>query len=316
MASASIFNNLNDICEVNHLIIQPDGKIIVIGKAKTATGTQQYASVRFLPNGSLDATFGVNGVAVYNPFSTPAFLADINCLTLQIDGKTIIGVNYKQYNTDSDERMLCIRLNANGSLDTSYGMNGYNFISNGLYTSSNMLLQPDGKLLVVGRSEDVTTTYRNYILRLNSNGSYDTAFNNTGFNLLPSPLLQGTAAGFLSVYLQPDGKILAIGHGYTGFPYTILSRFNSELLGMDGFGKREVSIYPNPSEGVYTLDLTSSKEAFTNITVYNVLGEEVLRMNITPNSLNQIDLTVFPTGYYTAKLFNSTHSIPLKLIKK
>jgi hypothetical protein len=85
---------------------------------------------------------------------------------------------------------------------------------------------------------------------------------------------------------------------------------------MDGFGKREVSIYPNPSEGVYTLDLTSSKEAFTNITVYNVLGEEVLRMNITPNSLNQIDLTVFPTGYYTAKLFNSTHSIPLKLIKK
>lgn len=316
-ASASIFNNLNDICEVNNLIIQPDGKIIVIGKAKTATGTQQYASVRFLPNGSLDATFGVNGIAVYNPFSTPAFLVNINCSTLQSDGKIIIGINYEQYNTDTNARMMCIRLNANGSLDTSYGINGYNFISNDFYTTSNMLLQPDGKLLIVGRSENVATTYSNYILRLNSNGSYDTDFNNTGFNLLPSPLIPGFVEGFLGVYWQPDGKILTLGRGYIGqfvaIPYTMLSRFNSGLLGTESFNKSEVRVFPNPSTGLVYLDNTNS--SFKSVQVYNSIGQLISTKTLGVAASASIDLSGYSKGVYLLNFQGEKGGKSCKVVK-
>ena len=76
----------------------------------------------------------------------------------------------------------------------------------------------------------------------------------------------------------------------------------------------ELTIYPNPSKGIYTIDLTQIQEP-TTITIYNVLGELVYDQLLTPQNQNQIDLTHLANGYYIAQINNHLKSIQQKLIK-
>lgn len=68
-----------------------------------------------------------------------------------------------------------------------------------------------------------------------------------------------------------------------------------------------ITIYPNPSKGIYTVDLTQVQEART-ITIYNVLGVLVYNQALTPQTQNQIDLTHLTNGYYIARINSESKS--------
>src|SRR5439155_11829885 len=88
------------------------------------------------------------------------------------------------------------RLNANGSLDTSFGA------SNDTGGVAGIADQPDGKVIIGGSFTIVNGVSRRGIARLNSNGSVDTSFN-------PGTAVTGYP-GFIA--LQPDGKVLFPGN--------------------------------------------------------------------------------------------------------
>lgn len=75
-----------------------------------------------------------------------------------------------------------------------------------------------------------------------------------------------------------------------------------------------ISIYPNPSKGIYTIDLSYEKEP-TYITIYNVLGELIYSQLLTSKTQNEIDLTHVANGYYIARINNESRSTQQKLIK-
>ena len=147
----------------------------------------------------------------------------VRILLVQADGKTLVGGDFTTLGgggTGTPVRNRLARLNADGSLDTSFnpGANGY---------VATLALQPDGKILVggnfTGLGGGTGTTTRNNIGRLNPDGSVDLSFNpgTTGFN--------GPAA----LVVQPDGKILVsgvftgIGGGTGTTARTSLARLNS-----------------------------------------------------------------------------------------
>jgi uncharacterized delta-60 repeat protein len=143
---------------------------------------------RLNADGSLDSSF--------NP-GTGVWYGAVYSVALQPDGKVLIGGNFTSVNGTNRNRVA--RLNANGSLDSSFNP--------GTGVSGQVLsiaLQSDGKVLIGGLFTSVNGTNRNNIARLNANGSLDGSFNpGTGAN--------GPVG---SIALQPDGKVF-IGGDFT-----------------------------------------------------------------------------------------------------
>jgi len=101
---------------------------------------------------------------------------------------------------------------APGNLDPTFGMGGKVTTAVGTEDRGNaMVLQPDGKIVVGGRTRPGATRYDFALARYNADGSLDTSFG-TGGTVLTS-LNRATAPEdeILALVLQPDGKIIAVG---------------------------------------------------------------------------------------------------------
>ena len=100
----------------------------------------------------------------------------VEAVALQPDGKVLIGGSFTSFNGTPRNRIA--RLNANGSLDTTF--NPGSGVDN---TVNRIAVQSDGKVLLVGAFTTVNGVSRNRIARLNADGSLDTSFNpGTGAN--------------------------------------------------------------------------------------------------------------------------------------
>lgn len=89
------------------VVLQPDGKIVIAGNARSATGTSEAAVARLNSNGSLDSSFASNGILQF-----PG--GGLNAMTIDSSGRIYLaGVG-----------ATLMRLNPDGSVDTSFGANG------------------------------------------------------------------------------------------------------------------------------------------------------------------------------------------------
>ena len=183
--------------------IQSDGKILVGGVFTDYDGTGAKNIIRLNSNGSIDNTF------VYGT----GFNALVRIITIQPDGKILVGGYFSDYNGTPLNNI--IRLNSNGSIDNTfvYG-SGFNDV---IYTIS---IQLDDKILVGGSFTSYNGTVSNYIIRLNSDGSIDDTFvYGTGFNVLVR-----------IIQIQSNGKIL-VGGSFTNYNGTFsnyIIRLNSD----------------------------------------------------------------------------------------
>jgi uncharacterized delta-60 repeat protein len=139
-----------------------------------------YPALFFGQAGSLDTSF-IPQTEEYSGISS---------IALQSDGKVLIG----GVSNSGQTRTGIVRLNSNGSLDTSFNPVT---AENNFYTFS-IVLQPDDKILVGGWDN---TGAKNYLTRLNPDGSTDSFFN----------IGSGANDIVRSISLQPDGKILVVG---------------------------------------------------------------------------------------------------------
>src|SRR5207245_922133 len=102
------------------------------------------------------------------PSTANSIIPNVLAVCVQPDGKVLIGGEFS--NIDGVGRAGIARLNANGSLDTSF--NPGNALS--VYA---LALQPDGKILVGGDFTALNGTNATRIARLNTNGTVDMTFN-------------------------------------------------------------------------------------------------------------------------------------------
>src|ERR1043165_4895431 len=99
--------------------------------------------------GTLDSTFGVNGV-VHQNVVVPS--GHSNCLAIQADGKIVIAGSFIDSAAHSHFELK--RFNSDGSSDLSFGNNGASVISFDSWPDaegSSLAIQPDGKVIVTGR---------------------------------------------------------------------------------------------------------------------------------------------------------------------
>lgn len=197
-------------------VIQPDGKIVVAGYAYNGTNND-FAVIRYEPNGTLDAAF--DGAANGNGIVTiPIGNSNDEAfgVSLQPDGKLILaGQSFNGVNTD----VAFARLNNDGTLDSTFGQAGRVTVSagggNDLVRS--VAVQPDGRIVAAGNGVNGANSDI-VVVRLEANGALDASFDgNTGNGngIVFTAIGPGNDSAY-SVALQPDGRIVVAGFYFSG----------------------------------------------------------------------------------------------------
>ena len=156
------------------VIIQGDGKIVTTGYTKTSAGFL-FLTARYNTNGTLDATFGTDGMATYDGGHGDAGARGV---VIQTDGKLVVsGAN--QNGTDLD--VLILRYTSNGTLDSGFGANGVVTYDRGKGDDDGrrLALQENGRIVVTGNTSDGTNQLV-LVLRYNTDGTLDATFGDAG----------------------------------------------------------------------------------------------------------------------------------------
>ncbi len=261
--------NFGNNSDLSDFALQSDDKIIACGTFSKFNDIDQKGLIRLNSDGMKDTTFNL-GSGFIRVTPTGIYPGTINRIVIQTNGKILVCGLFTSYNgttmpnSNYDSRNL-VRLNIDGSLDTSFnlpnvsypeialqldgkiiGINGNSIVrfnTNGTLDNSftanfndasKLLVQPDGKILVGKISSGSSTD----LIRLNSNGTIDTSFFSGS----------ASAGGVQSLTYLPNGKIL-VGGRFKNFNSsnnvrglvrlnndgTVDSTFNASNIALPGF---------------------------------------------------------------------------------
>jgi uncharacterized delta-60 repeat protein len=184
--------------------IQADGDLVVAGRASIPNNGTDFALARFNPDGTLDTSFG-GGIVTTDFFAGNDRATGV---VVQSDGKIVTGGDAFNTNTGNTDLALA-RYNADGSLDTTFGVAGRVTTDLSINDLGNALvLQPDGKLILAGSILDSRFTKDFCLVRYNADGSLDPSF---GVGGKVTTDFFHNSDEISSVVLLPDGSILAAG---------------------------------------------------------------------------------------------------------
>lgn len=228
------------------LALQSDGKLLVTGYVydfNDPLDTGRVVVARYLTNGSLDTSFATGGKYLTSVDNNNWLDGNwVGGIAVQTDGKIVFTVG--------NQDLTVVRLNADGTLDTSFGTGGIYQDSN-IGRAHQLALQSDGKI-VVGTSQWVNPGGSYAVARLNTNGTLDNSFGTNGVANFESLMLPGQSFAVQNVAIQSDGKIVASGKlissgggTHEGFE---LARFNTDGTFDNTFGSNgQVSTDLGPS---------------------------------------------------------------------
>jgi uncharacterized delta-60 repeat protein len=198
--------------EVKSIAVQSDGKIIIGGSFVNYAGVNRSRLIRLNSNGTEDTIFTTNAVT---NIGSAFFNETINNINVQSDGKILVLGNFTRYKS-TDGKNYLIRLNSDGTEDTTFSNNAVVSVNLANFNAPlrDSLIQSDDKIVLCGDFTDFRfQNKKNYIIRLNSNGTEDTSFSS---NAVISGGNNKFNALIRSVSIQSDGKIL-VGGDFTSY---------------------------------------------------------------------------------------------------
>lgn len=240
-----ITTSIQNVDKSNFVLVQPDKKVILGGNS---TGHPIYgprfgALVRYNENGSLDVSFGENGIVE---------LDDVNCTTLalQSDGKILVG---GQYNTVSG----VVRLMPDGSLDETFGNGGFFSLGDSISVVYDLSVLSDGSIIGVGIIVNAESNISK-IFKINSNGQL---VNNFGDNGAIVSQFGFTSVNTRRILSLPNGKFLVGGYAVSDNEGTeelnlLLGKFNSDGTLDESFGDNGIALHNSSTKSLADFDLT------------------------------------------------------------
>ncbi len=206
--NGKVATDIGGMAQARSVVIQEDGKIVTAGFVLTNTsGDSNISILRYDSNGSLDSSFGNAGTAM----GTMGISSEARCVALQSDGKIIAaGQNKILRDGAYIYRIVLVRFDQNGTIDTTFGDNGFVVTESetGTQAAANSIaVYDDDKIAVAG-----TTVDDFMVVRYTSSGLLDTSF---GENGIVTTNVGGSVDMAYGIVLQKDGKLVVSGEGGT-----------------------------------------------------------------------------------------------------
>ncbi|MCJ8291785.1 MAG: T9SS type A sorting domain-containing protein [Crocinitomicaceae bacterium] len=251
--------------EGKEILVQPDNKILVANQRRsyysnTNTPDENYLYCnRYNVDGSLDASFGTNGIARFHHHNE----SEVMDIALQSNGKILIGGESKYCgNITCGWRNLVLgRLNTDGSTDLNFGNSGVieaEYILGPMYLGSSINsieVLNSGKIIISGISRispDGTTNgvIRPFVARLTEDGLLDTSFGSTGTGL--------TFVDQFSIYLAYDMHIADDG----SILWLTKESYKTVVVKLTSSGVLDASF---GNGGALTIDLGTNSSSFVSM---------------------------------------------------
>ncbi|MDJ0757319.1 MAG: delta-60 repeat domain-containing protein [Ardenticatenaceae bacterium] len=192
------------------VLVQSDGKALIVGEANT-----KIFVMRLTPAGFADTSFGALGMVIIDLGPQGYGGAIAKAAGLQADGKIVIGAYAAHSQTLND--WVLLRLNPNGSLDTTFDSDGVvalSAASNDILTDLD--IQPNGRITATGFYIDSGGQSGVSVVRWLSNGQLDSSFDGDGIWGTPSDTLVINP----QLAVQPDGRLVVAGDNRLGLAPT------------------------------------------------------------------------------------------------
>ncbi|HLA55693.1 MAG TPA: T9SS type A sorting domain-containing protein [Flavobacterium sp.] len=218
------------------MLLQSDNKIVVCGR----NDNEKLFLARFSPNGSIDNTFGTNGIS----FTTIPLTSQCSSI-LQADGKILVTTQPIE-NSNAESDFTVSRFNTNGVITDNFGQqNQYsaNWINN--------LKEDDGKILLIGNKYSpygvlAMARYVDGTLSTNSPG------NKSKFTVYPNPFAETVQVDFNLTETQTITLELFDIHGRKLVTLLPSATFAT------GNNSRQIPLPQDLSSGTYFLKISSA----------------------------------------------------------
>ena len=247
-----VANDLGAFPMPHTVALQADGKILVGGQIECPGLQLCFGIVRYNPNGSIDGSFGVSGVA-RSTFPGSRCGCDLLDLAVQRNGRIVaVGWRFRGGDAQDDMLLAVARFLPDGRLDRSFSRDGrvsFDF-GYGDDFGSAVAVQPDGRIVVGGMAQYRYRTENDFlVVRLRENGTLDRTFSRDGIRSVNFVGRRYDDASGLD--LQPDGRIVVAGVSAVGYtredPRIAVLRLNRNGTLDRRFGKR--LLRPGPHGG-------------------------------------------------------------------
>ena len=306
-----------------HLAIDSSGLIYVTG---VDANTGEVALARLLANGMPDISFGDNGLVkipmdINNPPSKLFVPPAKSFVALTPGGKPILLAD-QTTSFGQPFNLMIARLLQNGALDPGFGANGIVSASLGFGVHAEaLLMQPDGRILVGGRSY-INGVLDMFVAKFLPNGTPDAEFGNGGYAVSGLGVdLANTYALGLSLALQPDKKILLGGtYWNAGLEYLALVRFENSFdftntQVKEGLDIQPLQVFPNPVGDMLNLVIPAGKWGLIQMT--DIFGRKISEWSLGENRFQtQLSLSGIPPGIYIVALSGQAGTRTVKIVKR
>lgn len=215
--------------------VQSDGKIVFAG----GQGFSAYV-FRLNSDGTADNSFSGDGL------QTVSSSGEAQAVSMDASGKVVIAT----YAPSPGNSTGLVRLNTDGSLDTTFDGDGRRSFGTDIYFPRGLAIQPDGDIVVAGKSSPAANVGDVAIARVLDNGSLDTSFDDDGILNTNIADRHGEARG---VAIQADGKIV-IGGALTGSGNSF---FDPVVMRFDASGDLDTTF---DGDGIRQVELTGGTE--------------------------------------------------------
>lgn len=170
----------------------PEGRLLIAGGFESINGTDRAGIARLMPDGGLDASFDPEGWAGIAS-------AEILDIAPASGGKVVVvgdlGV------LGGDGRRVVLRLNEDGSVDTEFSAS-QSGVEGGQGFGTAVIVDPEGKTVVVGDFERVNGSEHHHLVRLEASGAVDPSLTNSLVELVSAVNV---------IHLAEDGRLLIGG---------------------------------------------------------------------------------------------------------
>ena len=230
--------------EAYALVRQADGRLVVGGQAEEpppATLVAHFLLIRYLPDGTLDPTFGTGGIVQTD--AIPGQSTRVKALLLQPDGKLVaVGFGSLFNHWDDGGDIVLARYESDGSLDTGFGTGGIVVTDVDGYgdQGTTAILQPDGRILVAGFASSSTggASQDALIARYDTTGTLDPTFGTGGTTTID---FAGRRDRFWDAIRQADGGVVLVGSAidpatFSGASVGVLARVDADGSPDGAFG--------------------------------------------------------------------------------